>query len=408
MGRRGGRVDAGDRQIHGLHPGPRGRRSHPGRGDAEGTCRRIGGRQVLPRGRGGAPQRGSPEERRDAARDEGGRPLGLAARLPRVRGAHHGRVDPPEAFPNAVSMKKFTTKAQRTQRILFFVLFVPLWCLSAPALQDEGQRNTALLGWYPEVGELQKKASGLAAAGRYVEALAIFDEALEKRPNTVVPVDDGQTLNLGLREYILRQIAAWPEEGKAAYRRRADPLADHLFQGAKRNRDVDELERVVDLYPFSSVVDDALTLIANIRLDAGDHGGAAEALGRLLDREGAGDRSVVIARLGLAWARGGRKAPILELIKRVERDAPGSKVHVGGNEVSVADYLKRLADGVLEQTVDAAPLALPAWDTISGGAAGTRLAESGVELAKAAWVDVVGLPRLDGEDEFVVRRSMTL
>jgi len=300
-------------------------------------------------------------------------------------------------------MTKFT-------RRLLVVLLAPLWCdfAAAGGVQDEGQRNTALLGWYPEVGEIQKRASALAAAGRYVEALAIYDEALEKRPNTVVPVDDGQTLNLGLREYILRQIAAWPEEGKAAYRRRADPLADHLFQGAKRNRDVDELERVVDLYPFSSVVDDALTLIANIRLDAGDYAGAADALGRLLDREGGGDRSVVIARLGLAWARAGRKAALLDLIKRVDRDATGSKVTVGGSEVALPDYLKTLSEGVLEKPADAAPLALPAWETIGGGAAGTRLAESGVELAKAAWVDVVGLPRLDGEDEFVVRRSMTL
>jgi outer membrane protein assembly factor BamB/TolA-binding protein len=295
-------------------------------------------------------------------------------------------------------------------RRLLVVFFVPLWFDLSHALQDEGliQRNTAHLSWYPEDGDIQKKASALAESGRYVEALAIYDEALERRPNTVIPMDVDKTFNLGLREYVLRQIASWPEEGKAAYRRRADPLAEHLFQGAKRTRDVEALERVVDQYPLSTVVDDALILIANIRLDAGDHVGAADALSRLLDRDGGTDRSVVIARLGLAWARAGRKAAILELIRRVDRDVPGAKVRVGGNEIALAEHLKSLADGVFERPADAAPLALPAWEMIGGGPAGSRLAEPGVELSKSAWVDVIGLPRLDGEDEFVVRRSMTL
>ena len=67
----------------------------------------IGGRQVLPRGRGGPPERGNPEERRDAARDEGGRPLGFAARLPRVRDAHHGGVGSPKDFPNVAKLFLF-------------------------------------------------------------------------------------------------------------------------------------------------------------------------------------------------------------------------------------------------------------------------------------------------------------
>ena len=96
-------------------------------------------------------------------------------------------------------------------------------------LQDDEyyQKNTALLSWYPEEGEIVTRAAALAAQGRYVEALAIYDDALEKRPNTVVAVDKARAY--GLREYVMRQISAWPEEGKAAYRRRADPLADHHF-----------------------------------------------------------------------------------------------------------------------------------------------------------------------------------
>src|SRR6185503_4622912 len=89
-------------------------------------------------------------------------------------------------------------------------------------------------------------------------------------------------------------------------------------------------------------------------------------------------------------------------------DAPAARVQVGGNDVALADHLKGLTVAVAEQPADAAPLALPAWEMIGGGPSGSRPAEPGVELSKAAWMDVIGLPRLDGEEEFVVRRSMTL
>ena len=49
------------------------------------------------------------------------------------------------------------------------------------------------------------RAAGLAAAGKYVEALAIYDEALEKRPTTVISVDKARAY--GLREYVLRPTA---------------------------------------------------------------------------------------------------------------------------------------------------------------------------------------------------------
>jgi len=289
-------------------------------------------------------------------------------------------------------------------------LLLLLLAAAAGGQQDEDyqQKSTALLNWFPDEGEVVKKAAALAAAGKYVEALAIYDEALEKKPNTVISTDPSKTTNVGIREYILGQIASWPEEGKAAYRRRADPLAEHAFQGAKRARDVDALERLVDQFPFSAVVDDALALIANLRLDAGECAPAADALGKLLDRESATDRAVISARLGLAWACAGRRKELEDLTKRVERDLPNAEIQVGESRVGLAKHLKALASQVREGASEAAPLALPAWESIGGGPAGTRIAESGVELAKAAWMDVIGLPRLDGEEELIVRRSMAL
>lgn len=299
--------------------------------------------------------------------------------------------------------KLFTRTTPRS-----FGLLALLLAATAGGQEEEyQQKNTANLNKYAELDQLVTRASSLTAAGKYIEALGIYEDALEKSPNTIVPVDASRAV--GIRDYVLGQIASWPEEGKAAYRRRADPLAEHAFQGAKRGRDVEALERLVDQYPFSSVVDDALALIANLRLDAGESAAAADALGRLLDREGAAmERAVIFARLGLAWAGAGRRKELEDLTKRVERDLPQAEVQVGESRVGLAQHLKALASQVREGASAAAPLALPAWEMIGGGPAGTRLAESGVELAKAAWTDVVGLPRLDGEEELIVRRSMAL
>lgn len=287
------------------------------------------------------------------------------------------------------------------------LLVLLLLAAAGGAQEDEFlQKNTAHLNEYPELSDLVARASALAAAGKYIEALAIYDDALESRPATVVPLDRNRAI--GIRDYILGQVASWPEEGRTAYRRRADPLAEHAFQGAKRGRDLEALERLVDQYPFSSVVDDALALIANLRLDAGECAGAADALGRLLDREGGTERAVIVARLGLAWACAGRRKELEDLTRRVERDLPDAAVQIGESRVGLAAHLKALASRVRDRSAEAVPLALPAWGSIGGGPSGTRLAESGVELAKAAWTDVVGIPRLDGEEELIVRRSMAL
>jgi outer membrane protein assembly factor BamB/tetratricopeptide (TPR) repeat protein len=287
-------------------------------------------------------------------------------------------VDPAKDFQDAVVIKSFG--------LLLLIAFVS-------QEDDLQQGNTAHVRAYPDCDQLVTKASSLAGAGRYVEALAIYEEAMEKHPDSVVPLD--KTRAIGVREYVLNRIAAWPEEGQAACRRRTDPPADHRFQGAKRSRDVDALELLIEQYPHSSVVDDALGLIGNLHLDAGENERAAAALSRLQARAGTVDHAVVMARLGLAWARSGRRKLVEELAKR---DHSGATILVGGKEALLSDHLKGLAAGMNEESAAAPPLALPAWEMLGGDPSGSRLAESGVKPTKLAWSDTIGLPRLDGDE----------
>jgi outer membrane protein assembly factor BamB/TolA-binding protein len=291
-------------------------------------------------------------------------------------------------------------------RDVAFLLALSL--LPAP-LQDEdsGPRNTAHVKAYPELPELTLKAPAHAAAGRYADAIALYEDALERHPDTVVPLD--RVRARGVREFILEQVRAWPEEGREAYRRRTDPLAEHLFEGAKRGRDERALERILERYPFSSFADDALALIGNLALDAGEEDRAAAAFERLSAAEpGSPHAAVAAARLGVAYARAGRKADLVELAVRAGKALPDAELRVGGDLVPLATHLRKLAARTVEGRPRGAALALPAWEMMGGAPGGTRLAEPGLDLPKLAWSVPVGLPRFDADDDLGIRRGASL
>jgi outer membrane protein assembly factor BamB len=269
--------------------------------------------------------------------------------------------------------------------------------------QEEETRNTAHLKVYPELDQLVTRAGGLVEAGRYAEALAIWEDALARHPNALVPLD--RTRARGISEWVGERIAALPEEGRAAHRRRVDPPAQHLFETAARARDTGGLEKIAELYPLSSWADDALALAGALHLDAGENERAAADLERALDL--ASD-AVTAARLGLALSRCGRREALEDLARRAARELPDAEVRVGGAAQALAAHLKALAERTREARRAAPALELPAWEMMGGAPAGWKLAEPGVELARLAWADTVGIPRFDADEDVGIRRGMAL
>jgi outer membrane protein assembly factor BamB/TolA-binding protein len=278
------------------------------------------------------------------------------------------------------------------------ILGIGLALLGAGSAQDdeEDTRNTCLVQNYAELDVIVKKTAALEAARRWEEALALYEEAVENRPNTVIPF--GHARAVGVREFVFGRLAAWPEEGRAVVRRRMDPAAERLFAAGKAARDVEALERLAGQYPYSSFVDDALSLVGTLRLDAGDPSRAAEAFERLLDMDGDVPRPVTAARLGIALSQSGQKARLEALEGRAAREWPDAVVSVGGREESLAARLAGLARATAPAGPAALPLRVPAWEMIGGAPSGSRLAEPGVALARAAWRALIGPPRYDTDD----------
>lgn len=247
---------------------------------------------------------------------------------------------------------------------------------AAPQETDDLQKNTSHVRMYPSVEQLVRRADALAAEGKFNEALEIYADA-QSLPNALVPAEvkpPAPPRFVGVLEFCLRRIAAWPPEGRAAARRHSDPAAGQAFRAAQASRDPQALADVALRYPHSSFADDALALLGNLHLEAGRATEAASTFERLLALADAGiPRPVVLARLGEAWARAGRPDALDALIRRAERESPGEKVILGDREAGLVDTLKRIARSA-PPAVPAA-LAPPSWEMIQGGPTGVRVAD---------------------------------
>ncbi len=257
-------------------------------------------------------------------------------------------------------------------------LFACVAFISGRAPQEvEEQKNTALLRVYPGIDQLVGRADALAEAGKYVQALEIYGEA-QDHPNSLVPVggkSGAPARYVGVLEFCLRRIAAWPPEGRAAARRHADPVAGQAFRAAQAARDPQRLADIALRHPHSSYADDALALLGNLHLEAGRAGEAASVFERLMALPDAGlPRPVVFARLAEAFARAGRTEALAALIARAEREAPDAKVILGDREESLRSVLRAIA-----RTAPAAPPAIAgpsSWEMVQGSPSGVRVADA--------------------------------
>ncbi|HZN62214.1 MAG TPA: PQQ-binding-like beta-propeller repeat protein [Planctomycetota bacterium] len=270
---------------------------------------------------------------------------------------------------------------------------------AAPQEADDDQKNTALLRVYPGIEELVARADAQAAAGKYVEALEIYGEA-QRHPNSLVPVEKkgaAPARFVGVLEFSLKRIAAWPPEGRAAARRHADPVAGQAFRAAQASRDAQGLADVALRYPHSSFADDALALVGNLHLEAGRAAEAAFAFERLLALPDAGiPRPVVLARLGEAFARAGRSEALKALIERAAREEPETKVILGDRQESLVEALRALARSA--PAIVPAILAPPSWEMMQGNPSGVRVAEP-VEFGLRQWSARLDEARFQPEED---------
>jgi outer membrane protein assembly factor BamB len=124
-----------------------------------------------------------------------------------------------------------------------------------------------------------EQAKQLTAARNWNEAIDIYHELAADKSDRVVAVDNSRFLSL--RSYCHLQIARFPTEGLADYRRRVDAAAEQAYREGLAKHDEQQLRRVVDGWFCSSWGDDALLTLGDLALEQGNYADARRAWERI-------------------------------------------------------------------------------------------------------------------------------
>jgi outer membrane protein assembly factor BamB len=129
-----------------------------------------------------------------------------------------------------------------------------------------------------------KQADAFVQDGQAEEAIAIIQRIQARYPRQLIR--DSATARPGFSRYhpvsseCQLWIASLPRRlpgGLDMYREQVDPLAERWLSEARANHDRSPLERIVESIPNSRHGDQAMLLLGDMRLEAGDYAGARDA-----------------------------------------------------------------------------------------------------------------------------------
>src|SRR5262245_48188063 len=155
-------------------------------------------------------------------------------------------------------------------QLAWWILLLGVWPGVAQAQFDSPFRNTSV---YPDISI--EAATHLRTAASYVadqnwaEAADLYQKLIDRFGDKVVQFGT-RPLYVTVRDYCHIQLAAMPPKAIEQYRQRIDAQAEAWFKAGLRDRDRDQLMRVVEQAFVSSWGDDALNALAEIAFEAGD------------------------------------------------------------------------------------------------------------------------------------------
>ncbi|MCS7305379.1 MAG: PQQ-binding-like beta-propeller repeat protein [Thermoguttaceae bacterium] len=113
------------------------------------------------------------------------------------------------------------------------------------------------------------RAKSLLAARQWEEAIRSLRELTERAGSKLVAIDRHRLIPL--QTYVQLLLCQLPADGLAVYRRQVDPLAQRWYEEGRRQQDRRLLRQVVEQAFVSSWADDALWLLGEMALEAGEY-----------------------------------------------------------------------------------------------------------------------------------------
>ncbi len=234
------------------------------------------------------------------------------------------------------------------------------------------------------------------AAGSYVDALPELQRLMEASGDQLVPITRNtpgvSPRYVPLRQYAQVLLSRLPPDGLQEYRRSADSTFELWFRQAVADHDEERLTRLVELGAASSWADDALWLLGEWAIQAGDPATARGYWLRLLPAptgdtwwgiaDCSFDEPAILARLVLASVLDGDSS-------RSERELQGfisrfgaAKGRFAGRESSYATVL-----GDLLREVRGRPTATVSedWPTFAGDVTRSKVLPQAFEILRPIW-----------------------
>ncbi len=170
-----------------------------------------------------------------------------------------------------------------------------------------------------------EQARKLLVDGRFSEGLLLVDRVIAAEKDTfgisgVLRSDDlvsGSTRGLKLAAKEL--LAALPPAGVAALELEWGVTARRRLNQATRAGDLDAIAGVASRYPLTEAAGDALWMVAQSKIDSGDHGSAAAIFDRLRDWPSTSQKQGLSLgfREAICWANEGDRAKLEVALERL-------------------------------------------------------------------------------------------
>ncbi len=248
-----------------------------------------------------------------------------------------------------------------------------------------------------------RRAEGAARRGDWKLAADTLARVIDEHGHKTVSLDDGQHYTSAVW-CAQRQMAGWPEEGKAVYRQLYDAEVRRLLEDAKATHDLDGLLAISRTYPLSTPGPEAINLAVGWLLDQRRGSEALELLDQLAHLPDCRvPRWEILLKSAVARALDGQAALAAEAVAEMRGlDADAGEVlpdDWGRRVAMVARFVDSVRDGEggkprQEDRLETSRLA---------GAEGRSAAINPAVTAEAAWHDA-----LPGADALDMRLAMEI
>ena len=135
------------------------------------------------------------------------------------------------------------------------------------AKPDPGARDVYLNVSF-EVGDMLSRGKSLASRGRWSEAATLLQQASDRYADTLVRL--GPDAYVGTRRHVNALIAAWPDEGRTAYRTLFESEVERATGALSSPRDPVALMRVFERYFCTLAAAKLADAIGQLAIERGD------------------------------------------------------------------------------------------------------------------------------------------